>query len=258
MSKPRGNIELIHPDGTFMCHVGEDKLRFYLKKNLVLKLDENKYQLKFVPNGHGVGKLDDQLLNAKMENVCVCCQDDNINKLELHHIIPHCYRKFFPENYKELVRRYSPYDTCLLCESCHRNYEMKASKLKDELLVRFNLLGEFKKIMDFREAKKIASVYTRHGKYIPEDSKKLMRMVMKEKLELSDIPSDEEIKNINEKSNVDKELIFRRLVEKLLEGAIPNYGFYEFTVEWRKHFDINANPVVLKRHGWYAEREYEG
>jgi hypothetical protein len=257
MSKPRGNIELIHPDGTFMCHVGADKLRFYLKKDLVSKLDENKYQLKFEPNGHGVGKLDDNLLNAKMENVCVCCESAILSKLELHHIIPHCYRKFFPEEYKELVRRYSPYDTCLLCASCHRNYEIKASRLKDEFMARFGLVDTFKEIMAFREVKKIASVYIRHGKYIPEKSKELMRMIIKEKMGFVNLPSDDEINRINEIENMDKEIIFKHVVDKMLAGTIEDYGFHEFCIEWRRHFDTNANPIVLKRHGWYPEKRYE-
>jgi hypothetical protein len=108
------NIAVLHPSGYLMCYVSRKKATWYLERKLAEVVSENplKLQLLFKPRGNG--NVDDPYGLMVKENRCVVCGIQyNLTK---HHIIPYCYRQYFPKEYKE----YQSHDVVLLCTKCHR------------------------------------------------------------------------------------------------------------------------------------------
>src|SRR6516225_9795332 len=121
------NCEVFSPDGQLMFRCCQKKANWYLRKNLGTKLSDQplRIQLNFVPKG--VGHIDDPYFLQIMQNRCVVCGEEK--DLNRHHIVPYCYRKFFPVCLKE----HRSYDVMPLCLPCHRLYEDHALELKREL-----------------------------------------------------------------------------------------------------------------------------
>ncbi len=126
------NCEILSPDGQLMFRCCRKKANWYLKKNLGVKLAESPLtvQLTFIPKG--VGHLDDPYFLQIMENRCVVCGgEEDLNR---HHIVPYCYRRFFPIQFKE----HRSYDVMPLCIPCHRTYEDHAVELKKKFADKYN------------------------------------------------------------------------------------------------------------------------
>jgi hypothetical protein len=121
------NCLMRHPDGTPMFRCGLKRLNWYLKKELaeVVCEDPLEGQFTFEPKGFGWA-YDDYFLGHK-HNICVICgTEDNLTR---HHVIPYCYRRYFPED----VKTHNSYDVVLICIEHHDVYERKADELKKYL-----------------------------------------------------------------------------------------------------------------------------
>lgn len=123
------------PDGELLCLVGEKKARWYVDRGLALPVAEGErsalsIRLLFEPKGNG--HAGDPFYTRPRPNVCAAC---GIREhLTLHHIVPYCYRRYFPET----IKSHSCHDLVPLCLSCHHQYETEAMKLKKELAEEFN------------------------------------------------------------------------------------------------------------------------
>lgn len=265
------NNELFSPDDILLAVLPEKKLKFYIKKNLVEKISDNKYRLKFTPKGYGCNddnyKLSDdekKFFGKLIEHKCSVCE--STSKIELHHIIPHAYRKELSDEMKDNIRKYSRFDVCLLCKPCHIKYERQADVKSREIHERFGLdPNEISTNLSKSSYayKHIKNCYE-HGDKIPPDRLKVLKQYIisffeldlniddltKEKLvELYELRKDN---NFNKKYNV-----YAMLLDKLFSGYIPNYDFNDFCVEWRNHFNEHANPTYLRSLGWHPNLRYK-
>lgn len=124
-----GNCEVYAPDGHLMFRCQDDRINWYLKKNLAVKLSDSPLaiRLTFTPKGNGEPV---EALRIKRENHCVVCGEKEISKLTRHHLVPYEYRKHFPIKYK----KHSSLFVLPLCEECHRSYEQKfAEEFKKQI-----------------------------------------------------------------------------------------------------------------------------
>jgi hypothetical protein len=119
---PYGNIRVLDLDGRLIFRCGLDKAEWYLSRDLGKKVADNTIQLTFKANGPG--HLGDEFFLQDKHNRCVVCGSEE--KLTRHHIVPYCYRRFFPR----LFKCHSSYDVMVLCIPCHGLYEESADKLK--------------------------------------------------------------------------------------------------------------------------------
>ncbi len=127
-SRAYGNIEIYSPEDELMFRCNEHKLAFYLKKDLVEKIDDVKYRLNFEPAGTGHSERNTELLVAR-DNRCVRCGDEDLFVLTRHHVVPSRFRKYLPLNIKSNNHRY----VVFLCIECHEEYTSYENMLNDDL-----------------------------------------------------------------------------------------------------------------------------
>jgi len=118
------NWEVYHPNGTHMFTCGEKKATWYLERDLAVRTTDGKIMLTFEPKGTGFE--DDEVFGKSVrETICVVTgiPDD----LQRHHIVPYCYRTYFPEQYKSK----NHHDVVLINHENHSEYEQEATRYKD-------------------------------------------------------------------------------------------------------------------------------
>jgi len=164
--QPYGNNRVLNHEGTLLFKCSYKKIKWYLDRNLaeIVSLEPMTIRLKFVPGGNG--HVGDPYHLSDKANICVVCgkEDD----LSMHHIVPHCYRRHFPSDWKE----HNSHDVLPLCSHCHTSYEKHATEFKRTLANAYDapLSGE-----EFEEVRRIAraGAYARaiyhYGDRIPDE-----------------------------------------------------------------------------------------
>jgi len=126
------NWEVYHPDGTHMFTCGEKKAAWYLERDLAKRTAEGKIMLTFEPKGNGF-EANEVFGKSVREAICVVSGIDN--SLQRHHIVPYCYRTYFPEQYKSK----NHHDVVLMNHERHSEYEQKATRYKDVIAKMFGV-----------------------------------------------------------------------------------------------------------------------
>lgn len=120
------NWKVYHPNGKHMFTCGEKKARWYLDRNLAIQYGNKKIKFTFVPKGNGFED-NEEFGKTAREPICVVSGVDY--DLQRHHIVPYCYRTFFPEKYKSK----NHHDVVLVNHDVHSEYEKYAVAFKDEI-----------------------------------------------------------------------------------------------------------------------------
>jgi hypothetical protein len=120
------NWKVYHPNGKHMFTCGEKKARWYLDRNLAIEYGKKKIKFTFTPKGNGFED-NEEFGKTAREPICVVTGVDS--DLQRHHIVPYCYRTFFPEKYKSK----NHHDVVLINHDIHSEYEKYAITFKDEI-----------------------------------------------------------------------------------------------------------------------------
>ena len=109
------NVKLEAPDGQQLCVTDVKKAKWYVTKGLGEYTDENQacVRLKFEPAGRPEGPAGDYYLTDKCNRCVVCGKSESYLR---KYIVPHEYRKFFPE----VMRDHQSHDILLMCVNCHQ------------------------------------------------------------------------------------------------------------------------------------------
>ena len=126
------NWEVYHPNGTHMFTCGEKKAAWYLERDLAKRTADGKIQLTFEPKGNGF-ESNEVFGKSVREAICVVTGIDE--GLQRHHIVPYCYRTYFPEKYKSK----NHHDVVLIQHERHSEYELLATRYKDEIAHEFGV-----------------------------------------------------------------------------------------------------------------------
>jgi len=132
------NWKVYHPSGRHMFTCGEKKAIWYLERNLAKQIDgERSIELTFIPKGNG---FEDNEEFGRSSRIVRCVVTGITNDLQRHHIVPYCYRTYFPEQYKSK----NHHDVVLMNFEIHSEYEQKANEFKDEVARIYNVktIGE--------------------------------------------------------------------------------------------------------------------
>jgi hypothetical protein len=132
------NWKVYHPSGRHMFTCGEKKAHWYLERNLAKSIDgERSIELTFTPKGNGFEDDEEFGRSIRIVRCVVTGVSDNLQR---HHIVPYCYRTYFPEEYKSK----NHHDVVLMNFEIHSEYEQKANKFKDEVARIYNVktIGE--------------------------------------------------------------------------------------------------------------------
>ena len=132
------NWKVYHPNGRHMFTCGEKKALWYLERNLAKTINgERAIKLTFEPKGNG---FEDNEIFGRSIRVVQCVVTGISEGLQRHHIVPYCYRTYFPEIYKSK----NHHDVVLMNFEIHSDYEQKANVFKDEVARMYNVktIGE--------------------------------------------------------------------------------------------------------------------
>lgn len=238
------NCEVLSPDGQLMFRCCKKKAVWYLDRKLGTKLldDPLTIQLTFIPKG--VGHVNDPYFLQKMENRCVVCGGEE--SLTRHHIVPYCYRRFFPDH----LKNHRSYDVMALCIPCHRSYEEYALDLKETLANQHSapISGTGVKYdKELARARGAASALLTNRHKMPPDRQEELYKRIKDYLQKEVFDAD--LQELIDKNPYDfgnythhGKIVMEQI--KDIEG---------FVRSWRQHFVDKMNPQHLPSH-WTIQR----
>lgn len=231
------NGKMLAPDNELLCRVSIEKINWYLKRGLAILIDEDPptIRLNFEPNGRGKSK--DAFYLADRENKCVVCGKENEKTMTRHHIVPYCYRKYFPLTRK----RHVYHDVVLLCQECHRKYEKYADKKKKKLHKKHKVpMHKNGRVIDdiLLLAKKSADAIL-SGRYSSDDMNFLKVFFKRNKIKQEDL-------EIASHLNPEVKKLVRYYPGQELMKKIKDID--EFILNWRKHFIDTMEPEYLPSH----------
>lgn len=245
-----GDWKFKHPDGELMFYGDQKKANWYLKRDLAVMMDERTVQLTFEPKGKGSAT--DLYGSSPKENICAVCGDSD--GLTRHHIVPFCYRRFFPEEYKSK----NFHDIVPVCGIHHKEYEMKANKLKNKIATQYGMLNEFKCKVSYVDInkRKVASALScliNRKDVVPAERILELSDLIMGYFKLNELPSD--LSDLFKKIEIKKTTRGSRRESskfKILVAKIEN--IQEFVEQWRTHFIETMNPRFLPI-GWELKRD---
>lgn len=224
------NCTITAPDGTPLCRTNLKKLWWYLERGLA---DPVVIRLNFEPKG--MKNADDPYYLADKDNKCVVCGDQD--GLNLHHVVPRCYRKHFPD----AIKNHSSHDVVAICVACHTEYETHASRLKEQIGREFEYpLGYCPIDLEKRRIRKMARAIRDHGDVIPDPKKETIFQALQTYLGKHPTQSD-----LDELVNLDPG------IDAVSHGevVVANVDIQDFVERWRKHFISTMEPKYLPE-GW--------
>lgn len=228
-----GNFKVESPDGVLMFRCDEKKINWYIKRNLAEYVNESTIRLNFRPKG--LGNHNKEFGLSKMKNHCVVCNTQKY--LTRHHVVPFCYRKYFPLELKS----HNFHDVLLMCVECHDSYERKADELKKNISEKYEspINGEMLKNSDMAKYSKISTTLLyKDISSIPKSRLKLLKDEIKKHFGIKRL-TVKKLKSISEiKSSITIKTHGEIVVDKIDD-------FQKFIEMWRKHFLENTNAKFL-------------
>jgi len=255
------------PNGEPMCCVSGKKANWYLDNDLAVKSGEKEIKLTFEPKGNGFGR--DEKEFGLSPRIIQCVITGIEDDLQRHHIVPSCYRKHFPEQFKSK----NHHDVVLVHYKKHEDYEQHAFDFKNELAREYgvptlaecnyqysSLLSEY----GGTRIKMLSRLYALFRN--PNMSKEKIIENLTMVANYTDIPVDKMLKfNYMQllklyhylKSKHDSEFeYFKKLTKRdydhgyMVVSKLETDEDLEFFIKrWRKHFIYTMNPQYMPK-GW--------
>lgn len=245
-----GNCRILSPEGKLLCLCLPKKANWYLDRDLAEIVEEDPLTIKlnFQPQGNWQ-EGDDYSLSAK-ENKCVVCNTEE--DLTSHHIVPYCYRKFFPKE----IKSHNSHDVVPICIKHHTEYEENyAIKLKQYLATVYNapidvefhnktdlglvvryarlLQNKFDKLPYKRKREIINFIREYHGEF-----GRLRQIIL--------LYSSVDLRETKNESH--GEIVVKQLIE--------TNSIQIFVENWRNHFIESMQPRYMPKH-WDLYRPVE-
>jgi len=282
------NCQILAPDGELLSYTHEEKIRWYLKRNMAELVSENPptIKLNFEPSGRQISDLKDldidkfEFLKRSRKNECVICGKQE--SLLKYHVVPVLYRQHFPTEMKS----HRSYDIVLLCFRCHEKANQEAEKYKQEIAKKYDVpLIEFNKTQYLKKAienlKKCIESYEKNKDKMPKERIKyvkdnMIRAKYAEILQDESLPQELKEKfsqfetNKKGKVKIGKAFIdyftnlnledvigktnkreFRNIHGKLIVEKFQTLDqLKSFVDDWRMFFIYSMNPQFLP-HDWH-------
>lgn len=230
-----GNCLMLSMKGKPLCRTSKDRMEWYLKRNLATKIKHNVFKLNFFSETH---EPNHEFFIEEKGNNCVCCNSTSF--LNRHHVVPYCYRKFFPQEYKARCS----YDVLPLCITCHSKYENEALKLKKRLasLLPQDKLFDEKHIKYVLEHNRNVNLF-----YLLKNNKDSLPKKRIKEIETR-LLSSKLITNLKDIETKDVEKI-EPLINDLVRAkeVLSQYDIEEFILLWRNHFVDTLKPEHLPK-----------
>lgn len=261
------NYIFIHPNGKPMFMGSKKRAEWYIKKGLANTINDNKIQLTFIPNGNGFPENDKFGMNEIKLRCVVTGKEDELQK---HHVVPYCYRRHFPIEFKSK----NHHDVVFMHYKAHEEYEIHAT--------------QFKKILSYAygtpSIDKLNADYSRRLAKFKKSYRMILSCMGTYFSKYESLPNDRKLQLlelISKNSNISYEKLlsltvieffyiyiktseyFREELKKYKDYYYSEYdhGYHvvqkldteekinKFIYEWRKHFLLYAKPKFLPK-GW--------
>ncbi len=240
-----GNCRVLSPEGILMFLCEEKRVNWYLERNLAKKISNDPITIMLTFKPGGLGNNDKPFGLMEMCNKCVVCGSEEF--LTRHHVVPICYRRFFPLKYKSK----NHHDVLAVCYDCHEKYEVKAFELKKKLAKEYD--APLDGILNTSGADPKAIGYS--------------RLLLSNNIEKVPLPRIEEIKlfiteylgknytenDLNEIASL-KTTSCVKTHGEIVVSKLTNYQ--EFIETWRKHF-IESNDCKFIPKNWKIDNKIE-
>jgi hypothetical protein len=220
-----------------MFRCDQERMDWYISMNLatLVSRDPLILQLKFRPKGPG--HAGDPYFLQEFKNRCVACGIED--GLSHHHIVPYCYRKFFPKESYEYGRWF--YDVLLLCIDCHHQYEGRAHELKIMIAHEHNVpsFGTTTLTKDKSMVIRAAAALERHKAKLPSDRQVHFEKILKTYLGKDELDADDP-KNVFDSLRAS---IVTTPAAEIIVAQVKDVD--AFAIRWRKHFLRHVKPRFL-------------
>lgn len=233
------NCLMLSPSGVKLARVSRHKAEWYINKGLASLVSDDPYwvlKLNFEPAA--IIDAEDPYLIGIKYNICVVCSAEE--DLTLHHVVPYCYRKHFPDG----LKRHSHFDVLLLCSDCHERYEIEAGRFKKRIFEDLNIDTTIPRHKDADKLRACAFAISlkRLGENIPDFKQEEMKAFIKTSFSLDEEVTEECLnKIINEKHLYH----FRPSLEQCFKKVVERYELNEFCLMWRRHFVNTLKPKYM-------------
>ncbi len=263
----RENWKVYHPSGRHMFTCGEKKALWYVERNLATIIGKKKIKFNFTPKGNG---FEDNELFGRSVRESQCVVSGEKTGLQRHHIVPYCYRTYFPDEFKSK----NHHDVVLINFEKHSEYEQIANRFKDEIA----------RIYGVKTITELNIEYTSKLREINKDSSMLLSTLHSLFKNYGNIRQDKLIDKLHfiaDNSNIDYDVIVKMNYiqlykmylylsnlhnQRLAEFKEKNRMYYDhgyhvvqkldtdekiedFVKLWRKHFVDTMNPKYMPV-GW--------
>lgn len=235
---PYSNCIIEAPDGQPLCRTGISRIEWYLKRDLGHIVNSDPLTLRLFKEPAGRDKADHPYLTAYKENICVVCGvGENITR---HHVVPLCFRRFFPETKKTK----SMHDVLILCVAHHDIYEKIANKKKQEMSEEIGVPMTFGREVDRYgvKVKMAASALINHYDKIPESKREVLKNIVRHYYAKQDITDDD----LQEAMKIRKKVVECKPFGKKVVDGLDDLN--EFIRMWRRHFVATMKPKHLPQH----------
>lgn len=237
-----GNCQVVWDD-ILMFRCDKKRADWYLKTldkktgepiGELLSEDPYTVRLKFKPKG--LGNHDKEFGLTEMDNRCVSCGTEEY--LTRHHVVPYCYRRFFPLSLKS----HNFHDVLALCVSCHEKYERNADKLKEQLAIEYKapINGETIENKDIIKCIKISTTLLNDGIKVPKSRARRLRKYLRDRFNLKRLTRDK----IEEIAST-KVVVIKRTHGEIVMSQISD--IQSFVEMWRNHFVDNNDCTYLPK-----------
>lgn len=238
-NKAYGDIEMYSPDDQLMFRTNQSRLKSYIKKGLVEKLNDKKFRFNFVPKGLGYGERNKGLLEPR-ENRCVRCGDEDLFVLTRHHIVPSRFRRHLPDNIKGHNHKY----VVFLCCECHNEYGHHENRLNDMIAEEMDTKTLKECTEEIHVEKRIITgladtILFKHN--VPEHRLEQLKMDFQRRTGLE--PNVHNLIKVRKSKYepVSKENDFGRIIINKIKNI------YEFQQRWLEHFVNTMQPKYLPK-----------
>jgi hypothetical protein len=261
------NWRVFHPNGRHMFTCGEKKAHWYLERSLANKIGKKSIQFTFDPKGYGFDD-DEEFGRSVRESKCVV--SGKCDYLQRHHIVPYCYRTYFPDAFKSK----NHHDVVLINHEIHSEYEQLANEYKDNIA----------KIYDVKTINELNSEYTTKLRSIGKQNSILVNIIYSLFKNYYDMPEHiklEKLQFISDETEIPLEKIkklnyiqlyklYLNLKQKHIDDVetfkekyrhLYDHGYHvvkklnseekieEFVKLWRNHFIQTMQPKFMPN-GW--------
>jgi hypothetical protein len=229
-----GNCSVFSPSDILMFKCNDKKANWYLKRGLAEKIqsDPTIIKLNFEPNG--LGNHNKSYGLGEMMNKCVNCGTEE--DLTKHHVVPICYRRFFPMDLKS----HNFHDVLAMCVDCHEKYERKADIVKVSLSKQYD--APVNGIIRKTNLSHIKIANALLYRDLPNNRNKELKLQLKTILNIKRLTR----KRLIETANLDiKSSTVITTHGEIVVNKLNNIN--EFIQMWRKHFlDNNECKFIPK------------